>query len=149
MVRLIRILIPLLLLGSSIYLSVTQKPDPMLTAGGIMGVGGLFWVLFDRQIQERLALRAIAKGSPTYQLDFSDGGYQITYTSPDGEQTSSDTMEYSTIRRACETKDHFVLLLGKQQGFALRRDGFTKGSAQEFAQFLSRQLGQELSVLEG
>ena len=146
--RLLRILLPLFLLGSAVLLSIIQGPDPMLMAGGALGVAALVWSLFSSQIQLWMSSRSIAKGSPTYQLDFGPEGYVITYTTPDGEQVCSDNMDYGTIGLACQVGDYFVLLVGKQQGYALRRDGFTRGSEAEFSAFLAQQLGRPVTVLD-
>ena len=146
--RIIRVALPLLLLCSAVYFSRTRGADPMLITGGILGALTLVWGLFSRPLRSLAARLAAPKGAPTCQLDFGPDGYRVTFTAPDGEQAVSDTLGYDTIREACRTGDGFVLMLTRQQGYFLRREGFTVGNAEEFALQLPRWTGKPLTELD-
>ena len=146
--RAIRIVVPLLLLCSAVYFSFVQGPDPMLTAGGAMGALVLLWGLFPRQLRSLTARLSAPKGSSDCQLDFGPEGYQVTFTSSDGEQAASEVMAYDTIQEACQIPEGFVLLLTRQQGYFLSWSGFTHGTAEQFAARLPQWLGKPLTVLE-
>ena len=145
--RVLRIIVALALFVGGIYLIFARGVDFVAVASILLGGLTLFWLLCAHHFRALMASLIAVKGSPKYRLDFNEKGYEITYPTPDGEE-SSGLLDYGTILTACQTRDYFVLLVGRQQGYALRRDGFTKGSAEDFPGFLAQCTGKAVTVLD-
>ena len=145
--RMVRIVFPLLLLLGGVYLLAVRGVDLLAVVSILVGGLILFWMLCIHQFRALMASLIAVKGAPKYRMDFSQEGYEITYPTPEGEE-SSGLLDYDTIWAACQTQDYFVLQVGRQQGYALRRDGFTKGDAEEFSRFLSGQTGEPVPLLK-
>ena len=145
--RVIRIAAPLMLVLCAIYLLYTEGVSGLGVASLILGGVILFWNLFAHQFRALVASLIAVKHTPRYQIDFDDNGYVITYPTPDGGQDSSEPQDYDTVWDACRTRECFVLMVGRHQGYVLRLDGFTKGSPDDFAAFLEGKLGQPVRRL--
>lgn len=64
---------------------------------------------------------------------------------PDGythvSKASDSRFTYDQIRMVCETPEHFLFYLDRNLGQIYRKDGFTKGTAMAFREFISQKTG--------
>lgn len=66
---------------------------------------------------------------------FLDEGFTQTSKAANGRFT------YDQIENICETSDYFLLYLDHKLGQIYQKDGFTKGTAMAFREFISKKTG--------
>ena len=56
-------------------------------------------------------------------------------------KASDSRFTYDQIRMICETPEHFLFYLDRSLGQIYRKDGFTKGTAMAFREFIVQKTG--------
>ncbi|MDE7245380.1 MAG: YcxB family protein [Oscillospiraceae bacterium] len=102
----------------------------------------LAFILLEDAINAWTAMRQVQPGNDEIFSVFRNDGYTNSTSLAEGNWT------YDKIQAVCETKNCFVLLLGVQQGQVYAKDGFSKGSAEEFRSFISERTGKPVQYIK-
>lgn len=103
------------------------------------------YAAYIRLLGPKVALRRweneIVQRYQTSALHLSSEFYDLAMTQMLRETDTSVEAGYSELRRMKETANLFLLQSGDRQWFFVAKDGFTKGSADEFRAFMREKLG--------
>lgn len=103
------------------------------------------YAAYIRLLGPKMALRRweneIVQRYQTSALHLSSEFYDLAMTQMLRETDTSVEAGYSELRRMKETSNLFLLQSGDRQWFFVAKDGFTKGSADEFRAFMREKLG--------
>ena len=67
---------------------------------------------------------------------------------PPGSREVNAAFKDDQIRAAAETKDYFVLLLGRSQGQVYDKKGFSWGEPEEFREFIHKKTGLKVQYIK-
>lgn len=103
------------------------------------------YAAYIRLLSPKVALRRweneIVQRYQTSALHLSSEFYDLAMTQMLRETDTSVEAGYSELRRMKETPNLFLLQSGDRQWFFVAKDGFTKGSVDEFRAFMRGKLG--------
>ena len=86
----------------------------------------------------KLTGRYVMPDAQEVTTSFSDEGFTQTSKAAEGK------FRYDQIENICETSEYFLLYLDHNLGQIYSKDGFTKGTAMGFRDFLSRKTGLQI-----
>jgi hypothetical protein len=92
-------------------------------------------IIFEDRLNGWTASRRMIPGTREVQTVFAEDGYVMT------TQAAETHWRYQNIQRVCETKDYFVFLLDKKHGQAFDKARFTRGTPEEFRDFIAEMTG--------
>lgn len=99
----------------------------------------LLVVIFgEDQLNGRISAKYLLPDAQKVTASF--GPEQYTHTTA----TSDSRFSYDQIQAVCETTDYFLFYLNRNLGQIYAKNGFTKGTAMAFRQFISRKTGLEV-----
>ena len=86
----------------------------------------------------RLTGRYVLPDAQEVTTGFGDKGFTQTSKAAEGQ------FRYDQIENICETSDYFLLYLDHNLGQIYDKNGFTKGTAMGFREFISRKTGLQV-----
>lgn len=120
-----------------------EVSDRVLAIGALLiGLIALAEGIFLNRVSAWNSKRMMMKGISQVQFQFDP--QEMRAEVPDREKSA---YPYTALLLAAETTDFFVLMMDPRHGFVLKKDGFTKGTAEEFRKFLTDTLKKPVSVI--
>lgn len=120
-----------------------ETSDQVLAVGAlIIGILATAEGIFFNRVSAWNSKRMMMKGVSEVQFYFDS---QEMRAEVPGREKSS--YPYTAFLLAAETADYFVIMIDHRHGFVLKKDGFTKGTADEFRQFLTQILKKPVTAI--
>lgn len=102
---------------------------------GVLALFLLVIIVWEDRLNGRFRARHVLQDAREVTASFGPDGYTSTSRATDSSFT------YDQIRTVCETSEYFLFYLDRNLGQIYRKDGFTKGTAMAFREFISRKTG--------
>lgn len=102
---------------------------------GVLALFLLVIIVWEDRLNGRFRARHVLQDAREVTASFGPDGYTSTSRATDSSFT------YDQIRTVCETSEYFLFYLDRNLGQIYRKDGFTKGTAMAFRDFISRKTG--------
>lgn len=102
---------------------------------GALALFLLVIVVWEDRLNGRFRAKRVLPDAREVTASFGPEGY--THVS----KASDSRFTYGQIRMICETPEHFLFYLDRSLGQIYRKDGFTKGSAMAFREFIVQKTG--------
>ena len=102
---------------------------------GALALFLLVIVVWEDRLNGRFRARHVLPDAREVTASFGPEGY--THVS----KASDSRFTYDQIRMICETPEHFLFYLDRSLGQIYRKDGFTKGTAMAFREFIVQKTG--------
>lgn len=132
-----------LMLGALIWQTVTMGTNNALYIALVAVV--LAYTLYTRIFGGKVAMRRwendLVRRYQTSALHLTADFYDLVMTQTVRENDTSLEAGYSEILRVKETERLFLLQCGKQKWLFVAKDGFTKGTPEEFRVFMQEKTG--------
>ena len=102
---------------------------------GVLALFLLVIVVWEDRLNGRFRAKHVLPDAREVTASFGPEGY--THVS----KASDSRFTYDQIRMICETPEHFLFYLDRSLGQIYRKDGFTKGTAMAFREFIAQKTG--------
>ncbi|MCI9431972.1 MAG: YcxB family protein [Oscillospiraceae bacterium] len=102
---------------------------------GALALFLLVIVVWEDRLNGRFRAKHVLPDAREVTASFGPEGY--THVS----KASDSRFTYDQIRMICETPEHFLFYLDRSLGQIYRKDGFTKGTAMAFREFIAQKTG--------
>ena len=102
---------------------------------GALALFLLVIVVWEDRLNGRFRAKHVLPDAREVTASFGPDGY--THVS----KASDSRFTYDQIRMICETPEHFLFYLDRSLGQIYRKDGFTKGTAMAFREFIAQKTG--------
>ena len=102
---------------------------------GALALFLLVIVVWEDRLNGRFRAKHVLPDAREVTASFGPEGY--THIS----KASDSRFTYDQIRMICETPEHFLFYLDRSLGQIYRKDGFTKGTAMAFREFIVQKTG--------
>ena len=102
---------------------------------GALALFLLVIVVWEDRLNGRFRAKHVLPDAREVTASFGTEGY--THVS----KASDSRFTYDQIRMICETPEHFLFYLDRSLGQIYRKDGFTKGTAMAFREFIVQKTG--------
>ncbi len=102
---------------------------------GALALFLLVIVVWEDRLNGRFRAKHVLPDAREVTASFGPEGY--THVS----KASDSRFTYDQIRMICETPEHFLFYLDRSLGQIYRKDGFTKGTAMAFREFIVQKTG--------
>lgn len=102
---------------------------------GALALFLLVIVVWEDRLNGRFRAKHVLPDTREVTASFGPDGY--THVS----KASDSRFTYDQIRMICETPEHFLFYLDRSLGQIYRKDGFTKGTAMAFREFIAQKTG--------
>ena len=102
---------------------------------GALALFLLVIVVWEDRLNGRFRAKHVLPDAREVTASFGPEGY--THVS----KASDSRFTYDQIRMICETPEHFLFYLDRSLGQIYRKDGFTKGTAMAFREFIDQKTG--------
>ena len=102
---------------------------------GALALFLLVIVVWEDRLNGRFRAKHVLPDAREVTASFGPDGY--THVS----KASDSRFTYDQIRMICETPEHFLFYLDRSLGQIYRKDGFTKGTAMAFREFIVQKTG--------
>ena len=102
---------------------------------GALALFLLVIVVWEDRLNGRFRAKHVLPDAREVTASFGPEGY--THVS----KASDSRFNYDQIRMICETPEHFLFYLDRSLGQIYRKDGFTKGTAMAFREFIVQKTG--------
>ena len=102
---------------------------------GALALFLLVIVVWEDRLNGRFRAKHVLPDAREVTASFGPEGY--THVS----KASDSRFTYDQIRLICETPEHFLFYLDRSLGQIYRKDGFTKGTAMAFREFIVQKTG--------
>lgn len=102
---------------------------------GALALFLLVIVVWEDRLNGRFRAKHVLPDAREVTAAFGPDGY--THVS----KASDSRFTYDQIRMICETPEHFLFYLDRSLGQIYRKDGFTKGTAMAFREFIAQKTG--------
>ena len=109
----------------------------------LLGLFMLGCILGEDWVNGAVGLRKVPPGSREVNAAFKDESCYVHRT-----QAAESWWPYDQIRAAAETKDYFVLLLGRSQGQVYDKKGFSWGEPEECREFIHKKTGLKVQYIK-
>ena len=102
---------------------------------GALALFLLVIVVWEDRLNGKFRAKHVLPDAREVTASFGPEGY--THVS----KASDSRFTYDQIRMICETPEHFLFYLDRSLGQIYRKDGFTKGTAMAFREFIAQKTG--------
>jgi hypothetical protein len=102
---------------------------------GALALFLLVIVVWEDRLNGKFRAKHVLPDAREVTASFGPEGY--THVS----KASNSRFTYDQIRMICETPEHFLFYLDRSLGQIYRKDGFTKGTAMAFREFIAQKTG--------
>ena len=102
---------------------------------GALALFLLVIVVWEDRLNGRFRAKHVLPDAREVTASFGPEGY------PHVSKASDSRFTYDQIRMICETPEHFLFYLDRSLGQIYRKDGFTKGTAMAFREFIVQKTG--------
>lgn len=102
--------------------------------GTIIIVGVILFIIFKRKRNQKLAKEQKEKVQAKFTNEYSFYGRNFLIKTKEGKVD----LFYFKIYRIVETEKYFYIYLNRKYAYILSKEGFTKGNAQEFGEFIKK-----------
>ncbi len=112
-----------------------QAGDSRWWLNGALALFLLVIVVWEDRLNGKFRAKHVLPDAREVTASFGPEGY--THVS----KASNSRFTYDQIRMICETPEHFLFYLDRSLGQIYRKDGFTKGTAMAFREFIVQKTG--------
>ncbi len=102
----------------------------------------LAFLLFEDRLNAWVARRNMIPGTAHSVTVFEDGAYTVT------TDATATRWEYTNVTALCETERYFFFFLGKRHGQIFDKQGFRRGSAGAFREFVEEKTGKTFQKIK-
>ena len=102
---------------------------------GALALFLLVIIVWEDRLNGKFRAKHVLPDAREVTASFGPEGY--THVS----KASNSRFTYDQIRMICETPEHFLFYLDRSLGQIYRKDGFTKGTAMAFREFIAQKTG--------
>ena len=134
--RMVRTMAALVLALNVFFAWVSLRAgDSRWWLNGALALFLLVIVVWEDRLNGRFRAKHVLPDAREVTASFGPEGY--THVS----KASDSRFTYDQIRMICETPEHFLFYLDRSLGQIYRKDGFTKGTAMAFREFIVQKTG--------
>ena len=112
-----------------------QAGDSRWWLNGALALFLLVIVVWEDRLNGKFRAKHVLPDAREVTASFGPDGYTST------SMAAESSFTYDQIRTVCETSEYFLFYLDRSLGQIYRKDGFTKGTAMAFREFIVQKTG--------